>query len=129
MNGWRAYAVVVAVFLVGAVAGAAGMHLVRVRIERSIASSPEPVAQATVMLLDRELSLTAEQESQIREEIIAARRRFMEEHPTLLADVKAVFERAQERISTKLTPEQRTIFDRLVAERRAIFDKTIAESQ
>ncbi len=129
MNGWRAYAVVVAVFLVGAVAGAAGMHLVRVRIERSIASSPEPVAQATVMLLDRELSLTAEQESQIREEIIAARRQFMEEHPTLLADVKAVFERAQERISTKLTPEQRTIFDRLVAERRAIFDKTIAESQ
>ena len=129
MNGWRAYAVVVAVFLVGAVAGAAGMHLVRVRIERSIASSPEPVAQATVVLLDRELSLTAEQESQIREEIIAARRRFMEEHPTLLADVKAVFERAQERISTKLTPEQRTIFDRLVAERRAIFDKTIAESQ
>ena len=129
MNGWRAYAVVVAVFLVGAVAGAAGMHLVRVRIERSIASSPEPVAQATVMLLDRELSLSSDQESQIREEIIAARRQFMVEHPTLVADVKAVFERAQERIGTKLTPEQRVIFDRLVAERRAIFDKTIAESQ
>lgn len=129
MNGWRAYAVVIAVFLVGAVAGAAGMHLVRVRVERSIASSPEPVAQATVMLLDRELSLTSEQETQIREEIIAARRQFMVEHPTLLVDVKAVFERAQERIGTKLTPEQRVIFDRLVAERRAIFDRTIAESQ
>ena len=129
MKGWRAYAVVIAVFLVGAVAGAAGMHLVRVRVERSIASSPEPVAQATVMLLDRELSLTSEQETQIREEIIAARRQFMVEHPTLLVDVKAVFERAQERIGTKLTPEQRVIFDRLVAERRAIFDRTIAESQ
>lgn len=129
MNGWRAYAVVVAVFLVGAVAGAAGMHLVRVRIERSIASSPEPVAQATVMLLDRELSLSAEQEAVVREEIIAARRQFMAEHPTLLADVKVVFERAQERIATTLTPEQRVIFDRLVAERRAIFDQTIGESK
>ena len=129
MNGWRAYAMVVAVFLVGAVAGAAGMHLVRVRVERSIASSPEPVAQATVMLLDRELALTDEQETQIREEIVSARRQFMVEHPTLLVDVKAVFERAQERIGTKLTPEQRVIFDRLVVERRAIFDRTIAESQ
>lgn len=129
MNGWRAYAMVVAVFLMGAVAGAAGMHLVRVRVERSIASSPEPVAQATVMLLDRELSLTDDQETQIREEIVSARRQFMVEHPTLLVDVKAVFERAQERIGTKLTPEQRLIFDRLVAERRAIFDRTISESQ
>lgn len=129
MNGWRAYAMVVAVFLMGAVAGAAGMHLVRVRVERSIASSPEPVAQATVMLLDRELSLTDDQETQIREEIVSARRQFMVDHPTLLVDVKAVFERAQERIGTKLTPEQRVIFDRLVAERRAIFDRTISESQ
>lgn len=129
MIGWRAYVTVIAVFLTGAVAGAAGMHLVRVRIERSIASSPEPVAQATVMLLDRELSLSEDQEAAIRTEIVGARRQFIAEHPTLLVDVKAVFETTQERISKRLTPEQRIIFDRLVAERRAIFERTIAESK
>lgn len=129
MSGWRAYVAVVAVFLFGAVAGAAGMHLVRVRVERQIAASPEPVVQATVLLLDRELSLTAQQETQIRDEIIGARRRFIEDHPTLLVDMKAVFEDAQERIGRTLTTEQRAVFERLVAERRALFDRTIAESQ
>lgn len=128
MTGWRAYLTVVGIFLAGAVAGAAAMHLYRVRIERSIATSPEPVAQAAVMLLDRELSLSGSQEERIRQELVDARRRFIAAHPSLLVDMKAVFEDAQERIGQTLTPEQKPIFDRIVAERRSLFDRAIAES-
>jgi len=129
MKGWRAYAAVVAVFLVGTVAGAAAMHLYRVRIERSIASSPEPVAQAAVMLLDRELSLSDDQEARVRDEIIRSRRQFIAEHPSLLVDVRTMFESTQERIGAILTPGQRVTYDRLVAERRAILEKAIVESR
>ena len=77
MTAWAAKLAVLLVFAVGFVCGGAAVNFYRLRIERRIAASPEPVIELVVAGLDRELKLTAEQTEQVRQIMQQSRQEFL----------------------------------------------------
>ena len=106
------------VFLAGVVTGATALQLHRLRVESRILGSEAPLAEFLVRQLDARLSLTEEQEREVRQTVVDSRAEVM--RLDLGREVDEIFERSQQRIRRVLSPSQREAYDRLVEERRRI---------
>jgi hypothetical protein len=120
MSPARARLVVIGVFLLGFVAGAAALLVVRARIERRLLDAPDPLARLVVFKLNRELRLSPEQRLEVYRVMTESRGEVMSLTADLLPRLLEVFDRDQARIRAVLTPRQQEKFDRLVAERRRL---------
>jgi len=120
MTAGRARLAIAGVFLLGFVAGAATLLVVRARIERRLLDAPDPLARIVVYKLNRELRLTPDQRLEIYRVMIDSRVEALAVSADLLPRLLAVFDRSQARIREVLTPAQQQKFDRLVAERRRL---------
>jgi len=120
MTAGRARLAIAGVFLLGFVAGAATLLVVRARIERRLLDAPDPLARIVVYKLNRELRLTPDQRLDIYRVMTDSRVEALAVSADLLPRLLAVFDRSQARIREVLTPAQQQKFDRLVAERRRL---------
>lgn len=120
MSGWGARLAVLMIFVIGFVSGGLAMHLYRLRIERQIIESPEPIITLTILGLDRDLHLTDDQKTQIRAILIEGRRKMLTAHPDLVPEIVDVFESTQGKVGDVLTPEQKPRYEQLVEDRRRL---------
>lgn len=120
MSPSRARFVIVAVFLLGFLAGAASLQVVRARIERRLLDAPDPLARVVVYKLDKELRLTPEQRREVQRVMADSRLEVIAATADVLPRLLDIFDRSQARIRAALTPAQQEKFDRLVAERRRL---------
>lgn len=124
MTSWSARLAVLAVFLVGCVAGAAAMHLYRLRLERELLRDEAPLARLVVLHLDRELDLTAEQEAHVREVVMEIRTETIREmQRDLTPRIVHVMDVGRARIDPILTDAQRARLEEMYRERRAILER------
>ena len=126
MSPARARFVVIGVFLLGFVAGAAALQVVRARIERRLLDAPDPLARLLVYKLNRELRLSPAQRLEVYRVVTESRGEVMSLTADLLPRLLEVFDRDQARIRVVLTPHQQEKFDRLVAERRRLLARPAA---
>jgi hypothetical protein len=110
--------VIVGVFLLGVLAGAAGLLVARARIERRLLDSPDPLARVVVYKLNRELRLSPEQRREVYRVMTDARLEVLAVTADVFPLLLDIYDRSQAQVRATLTPEQQEKFDRLAAERR-----------
>lgn len=123
----KAYGLVFGVFLLGSVAGGATVHALSQRDVKALLGR-DGFERRRLGALSRELSLTGEQETQLRE--IFKRRG--EERRRLTTDImdrcgdslEEQRRQTDEEVKAVLNPEQRARFDQLMAERGPPFGRT-----
>jgi hypothetical protein len=120
MSPARARALIAGVFLLGFLAGAAALLVVRARVERRLLDSPDPLARVVVYTLNRELRLSPEQRREVYRVMRESRVEVLAATAEALPRLLEIFDRSQAEIRAVLTPAQREKFDRLVAERRRL---------
>jgi Spy/CpxP family protein refolding chaperone len=111
MNKTVAILAVCALFVSGVVIGALGMHLFYVQ---RLMRPGEPPAMAGRLLtgyLERQLDLSEEQQSEIREILGASRRQGAELRQRMRPEVEALMGQTRQAIVEVLTPEQRQKLD------------------
>ncbi len=126
MTPARARLAVAGVFLLGFLAGAATLLVVRARIERRLLDAPDPLARIVVYKLNRELRLSPEQRLEVYRVMVQSRAEVLSLTADLLPRLLRVFDDSQARIRSTLTPAQQEKFDRLVAERRRLLSRAAA---
>jgi Spy/CpxP family protein refolding chaperone len=119
---WKIVAVLVAIFMAGAVTG--GFVAYRVGRERFLQRpGPDQWAPRQLKRLVENLQLTPDQQQQVRPIV----RRNMEELAKLRtrsgAEIRTVFERMEHEISEQLTPDQRVKFEQMNKEMRERMEK------
>jgi hypothetical protein len=120
MSPARARLVIAGVFLLGVLAGAAALQVVRSRVERRLLDAPDPLARVVAYKLGKELRLTREQRREVLEVMADSRLEVLAATGDVLPRLLEIFDRSQARIRATLTPQQQEKFDRLVAERRRL---------
>jgi hypothetical protein len=128
MTPARARLAVAGVFVLGFLAGAATLLVVRARVERRLLDAPDPLARIVVYKLNRELRLTPAQRREVYRIMVGSRGEVLSLSADLLPRLLAVFDRTQARIRELLTPAQQEKFDRLVAERRRSLARAAARA-
>ena len=119
---------IIAVFVLGAICGASAIYIYRLRVERQIIDSPEPVINLTIIGMDRDLDLSDEQKDRVREILRGARTQMLTSNPELIPNLRQLFESTQGRIGDVLTPEQQVTYQRLVEERRRMLQEVESSS-
>jgi hypothetical protein len=125
MTPARARLAIAGVFVLGFLAGAATLLVVRARIERRLLDAPDPLARIVVYKLNRELRLTPAQRREVFQVMADSRAEALAASADVLPRLIAVFDRTQARIRELLTPAQQERFDRLVAERRRLLSRVV----
>jgi hypothetical protein len=120
MSPARARLVIVGVFLLGVLAGAAALLVARARVERRLLDSPDPLARVVVYKLNRELRLSPEQRREVYRVMTDSRLEVLAATAEVLPHLLDIYDRSQAQIRATLTPAQQEKFDRLVAERRRL---------
>lgn len=119
MQRSRAVLGVVLIFVLGIVCGSLATHaLYNYRIESIITGKAESREEAIVNRLDRKLDLDDRQEEQVRAIVHEAQEGIKALRTTLRPQTEEIIEKAQARIRTILTPEQRSIYEKMIAERK-----------
>jgi hypothetical protein len=119
MQRSRAILGVVLIFVLGLVCGLLAANLLyNYRIESIITGRAESREEAIVKRLDRKLDLDDRQEEQVRAIVHETQEGIKTLRTTLRPQTEAIIEKAQARIRSILTPEQRTIYEKMIAERK-----------
>jgi len=124
MKNWKAILGVLAVFLLGVIAGGLATHgfyqkRIRAHWRGQAAATPEVIARQ----MGGQLKLTPEQRDQIATIIGDTRQRLQQARAQSEPQVREAFQDMTRRIRDTLTPEQRQQFDRLTTERREHWKK------
>lgn len=120
MQSWKAWLLVLLIFLCGAVAGAFGMRAYMVRhLPEMLVRSRESMEERIVEHITREVGLTDEQKRVVRPLVLAAVQRADKVHRGVRAEVDAIFKEMDDGIAAQLTEAQRGKF----AELRARMEK------
>ena len=128
-TSWRAYLVIFAVFVLGAVCGAGAAVGVVSRVQRHILAGPDPVARIATLRLAHELRLDRHQREQVRDAILESR---TELHAVLAQngpELLGIWDRTAAKIRTALNERQRERFDALAAARRGPLEHLIGAEQ
>jgi Spy/CpxP family protein refolding chaperone len=113
VNRVGALAAVFGLFVLGVLAGALGVHLFYAHA-LAVHRPPEWVGRGPLAgALSRRLDLTSEQQDQLREILIDARRESDLLRGRLRPEVEAQMEKTRQRIEAILTPEQKRRFERM----------------
>jgi Spy/CpxP family protein refolding chaperone len=113
-NRTRAFAVIVAVLLIGCVLGIAGYHLYERRFQRNPTSpATSHISGHTGRLADR-LQLTKEQEQQLNKILYESRQQIEIGRRDLDSKLQEIRLKTNERITAILNEEQRKNFQQLV---------------
>lgn len=119
MNKTKAIFGVILVFMLGAVCGAMGTHMInRNRSDSFMKGTPESRETAIVSHLTRKLELDSRQQSQISQiihENHAAMNRIRTQYRP---QIQSILEQGQSRIAAILTQEQNTAFQKIIEERK-----------
>ena len=119
MKRWKSILGVLLVFLLGALGGAAVMHLVdRQGVEAVLSGRGGATVDLVVKRLTRSLDLDPAQRDQVRAIVTETRRDIVGIRKPVQAQVEATIERSRARVREILRPDQREKFDRIQAERR-----------
>ena len=122
-----AFAAVLGLFVLGVFCGALAVHLFYARA-LAMHRSPEWMGRGPlVRALSRRLELTPEQQDQLQEILVDARREGEKLRQRLRPEVEAQMERTRQRIEAILTPEQQRRFERMHAEHRHWADRFFLE--
>ena len=120
MQSWKAWLLVLLIFLTGAVAGAFGMRAYMVRnLPEMLMRSRESMEDRIVEHITREVGLTDEQKRVVRPLVLASVQRADKVHRGVRAEVDAIFKDMDDGIAAQLTEAQRGKF----AELRARMEK------
>ena len=115
----RAIIGVVLVFALGIVCGVLATHvLYKYRIESIIAGRAQSREEHIVNRLDRKLDLDEVQEKAVRAIVHESQEEIKALRTTLRPQTEAVIEKAQTKISTILTLEQRKKYEKMIAEHK-----------
>lgn len=117
MNRWR---IILAAAIIFSAGGATGALIVRTYapkiVKRTHVSQPLPVSKDRrneyIAKLDRELTLTPEQRTQVEQILAASQKRMKEIWEPLEPQIKEEYKRSRREISEVLTPEQRAKMDK-----------------
>lgn len=121
MKNWKAIVGVIAVFLLGALAGAIVMHrLYQRRLQQFVHGSPA-ATEFLVRRMNWELNLTPAQRVQVAAIVRDSQRQFRAARFQIAPQLRAAWQDTERRLRDVLTPEQRAKFDKLLAERKARF--------
>jgi len=119
MRNWKAILGVLAVFLLGCIAGGLAMHgYYQKRIRVHLRGQPILPAEVIARQMSGQLRLTPEQRDQIATIIADTRQRLQQVRAQSEPQVREALQDMTRRIRETLTPEQKKQFDRLTAERR-----------
>jgi Spy/CpxP family protein refolding chaperone len=108
---------VTAIFVIGALVGALGMHLYYAHEFRHTGMLSALGTRWIAADLSRRLDLTDPQRTQIDEILSDARREAREVRATLMPRISELMARTHQRIAQVLTPEQRVKFEQYHQER------------
>ena len=125
----RAYLVILAVFVLGAVCGAGAAVAVGARFQRHLLSGPDPVARVATLRLARELRLDRRQREQVRDAILDSRAELRAVLATNGPELLGIWDRTAARIREVLNERQRERFDALAAARRAPLERLLEAEQ
>ena len=117
VNRWRIILAAAIIFCTGAATGALVVRTYAPKIvKRTHVSQPLPIGndrrQEYISKLDRELTLTPDQRSQIEQILAASQKRMKEIWEPLEPQVKDEYKRTRREISEVLTPDQRAKMDK-----------------
>lgn len=118
MNRWMAILAVLAVFLVGALAGVLGTHIFYSNVLRKPGGPPFMAARFFAERLERRLDLSAEQVDEIQAILERTRQESESMRLEMRPRVEGLLERTQVEIADTLSPEQRVIFEEMRRDRR-----------
>ncbi len=124
----KAFAGVLAVFLLGAVCGGMGTAYLRFRLESRIFRAKDPVAQLVTYRLTQELKLDAAQRERVAEIVGRGRDRFFALQKDVMPAVITVFENGAGEIRTVLRPDQQARYDVLLDERRRALEAVVKKA-
>jgi Spy/CpxP family protein refolding chaperone len=115
-NRTRAFAVIVAVLLIGCVLGIAGYHIYERRSQRNPTSTTTGHAPGHTGRLADRLQLTKEQEQQLNKILEESRQQIEIGRRELDSKLQAIRIKTNERIASILNEEQRKSFQQLLGE-------------
>lgn len=119
MKSSKAIAGVVLVFVLGILCGILATHLMyNYRIESILSGRAQTREEVIVNRLDRKLGLDKKQEKQVRAIIHETHEQIKVLRNQLRPQTETIIEKAQAKITTVLTPGQRTRYEQMIAERK-----------
>jgi Spy/CpxP family protein refolding chaperone len=110
-----AAAVVIVAFLAGIVIGVAGDRFWRVRHPFGPRRNPQMVTALILRRLDRELTLTPQQEAAVKQILTAREQRITALMSTVRPQIRQQIDAANAEIEKVLTPDQRAKFQQMQA--------------
>ena len=115
MNKRRIWSLFILTFVAGALAGAAGMHAFQhTHIRRFMHSEPDRQHELLLRRMNRELTLTAEQQAQLQTIMHDTREQLAQLRQRNQPDVRRIMMENRQQIEKILTPEQAVRFHRLM---------------
>ena len=119
MKNWKAVAGVLLVFALGGLSGAfVASRVCHRRIERIMRGGPQARVSEVVRRLSRRLDLDQAQQGKLAAIVAEAHAGMEAIRARHEPEVKAVLDRADDKVRAILRPEQRERFERFVARRR-----------
>lgn len=114
MQSWKAWLLVLVIFLSGVAAGAFGMRAWMARqIPGMLRPTPVQLEERIVQHIDREVGLSEAQRAEIRPIVTAALRKADESHRAVRHEFEAGIRAMDEAIAAKLDAEQKVKFEAL----------------
>ena len=119
MKNWKAILGVLAVFVLGTLAGALVTHRIYQRRIHTFFRGGPAATEMIVRRMNGQLDLTPAQRVQVETIVRNSRQKLRETRQQIDPQMRALFQDMDQRIREILTPEQRAKFDKLTAERQA----------
>ena len=119
MKNLKAFLGVLAVFVLGTLAGALVTHRIYQRRIHAFLRGGPAATEMIVRRMNWQLDLTPAQRAQVETIVRDSRQKLREARQQIDPQMRALFQDMDQRIREVLTPEQRVKFDKLMAERQA----------
>jgi hypothetical protein len=111
---WKIVAAIVAIFAAGAILGAAiSTRMMGRRIQRIMMARPDLPVELIVQRLDRELELSAQQRSEVRDALESLRPEFARYRARVAPELHRFSDLAFARVATHLNPGQQQLLSKL----------------
>jgi Spy/CpxP family protein refolding chaperone len=124
MKNWKAILGVLAIFVLGIIAGGLITHRIyQKRIRAFLRGQGAVPAELIVRQMSSQLNLTADQRAQVVPIINDTRQRIQRIRVQAEPQVREAFQETERRVRELLTPEQCAKFDKIVAEHKARWPK------
>lgn len=124
MTRWKAIVSIIAVFLLGALAGAiVAQRIYQQRIEGIIRGEPRTTKEFIVRRLNRELHLDAAQLEQLKAIVQETHTEMRNVRKRFRPQLEEILARSQDKIRAILRPDQLERYEKIVAERKKKWDK------